>query len=350
MSVLTVLPPAFAVEKVAAVIHDLYGIGGSFTPLASERDQNFRLTEANGRNWVVKIANAAEERAALDFQAALLRHVAETDPALPLPHLKATRAGQSLGKCRGDDGCDHFVRVVTWLPGQPIALGARSPALLANFGAFLGRLTLALRGFNHPGATRVFAWDLLQAGQSRVRLSFIDDPAQRRLLDYYLDRFDGSVAPALRRCRAQIIHGDANDYNVLADTDAGETIAGLIDFGDAIHAPLINELAVAAAYAILACETPVDAAGIIAAAFHRVNPLHAHELDLLYDLIALRLVISVTLSASRRDRVKDNAYLGIGEAPAWNLLNRLRAMDPVIATGILRHACGFEAATGAIIS
>ena len=55
----------------------------------------------------------------------------------------------------------------------------------------------------------------------------------------------------------------------------------------------------------------------------------------------------MTLSASRRERVKDNAYLNISEAPAWAMLERLRAMDPALATGILRHACGFEAAPGA---
>ena len=92
---------------------------------------------------------------------------------------------------------------------------------------------------------------------------------------------------------------------------------------------------------------PIDVAGRIAAAYHRVYPLQSEEVDLLFDLIAMRLVTSVTLSASRRERVKDNAYLNISEAPAWAMLERLRAMDPALATGILRHACGFEAAPGA---
>jgi 4-aminobutyrate aminotransferase-like enzyme/murein DD-endopeptidase MepM/ murein hydrolase activator NlpD len=121
-------------------------------------------------------------------------------------------------------------------------------------------------------------------------------------------------------------------------------IAGLIDFGDAIHSHLINEIAVAAAYMILDRDAPIDDAGRIAAGFHRVNPLRAEEIDLLFDLMAMRLVISVTISASRHDRVKDNEYLNISEAPAWKLLERLRAMDPVLATGVLRQACGFEAA------
>lgn len=347
MSVLTVLPPTFALAKVEAIVRDLYGIGGKFTPLDSERDQNFRLLEPSGQGWVVKIANQAEDLEALEFQAGLLRHVAEIDPALPLPHLKTTLSGDILGQCKAVDGSVHFVRVVNYLPGKPFAKGQKSPALMANFGAVLGRLTLALQGFGHAGAVRVFDWDLVRAGKSRARLAFIDDPVQREILEYFLGRFDRIVAPALKRCRAQVIHGDANDYNVLVDEATGESIAGLIDFGDAIQSPLINELAVAAAYAIMDRAAPIDDAGAMAAAFHKINPLLPHEIDLLYDLIALRLVISVTISASRRDRSKDNAYLSISEAPAWNLLKRLRAMDPMIAAGVLRQACGFEAAPGA---
>lgn len=347
MSVLTTLPPALPVAKIAAVIDDLYGLAGEMTPLASERDQNFHLVDGSGGNWVVKIANAAEDFAALDFQAALLRHVSAIDPELPLPRLLPTKSGDSLGRCEGAVGQSHYVRVVNWLPGKPFAQGKKTAGLFDSFAAMLGRLTRALQGFGHAGAHRIFDWDLVQAGRSRDRLQFIADAEQRSTLDYFLDRYENRVAPALRQCRAQVIHGDANDYNVLVDAATGETMAGLIDFGDAIHSPLINELAVAAAYAIMDRDAPIDDAATMAAAFHRENPLLVHEIDLLFDLIALRLVISVTMSASRSDRVKDNEYLSISEAPAWNLLRRLRAMDPILATGILRQACGFEAAPGA---
>src|SRR6185369_6185538 len=165
--------------------------------------------------------------------------------------------------------------------------------------------------------------------------------------EYFLDRFETGVAPKLARLRAQVMHGDANDNNLLVDGAVGQRIVGLIDFGDAIHSATIGELAVAGAYAILDQPAPIEVAGRIAAAYHRAYPLQSDELDLLFDLIAMRLVTSVTLSAWRRDRVKDNAYLNISEAPAWAMLERMRAMDPALATGMLRHACGFEAAPGA---
>jgi 4-aminobutyrate aminotransferase-like enzyme/Ser/Thr protein kinase RdoA (MazF antagonist) len=347
MSVLNTLPPAFSLDHVTRIIAAEYGLAGEISPLDSERDQNFRLVTADGDGWVIKIANAAEDISALDFQAGLLRHALAIDPGLPLPALRPTLTGAALGHCQGADGQPHFVRAVRWLPGKPFALGQKSPELFADFGAVLGRLTRALQGYAHAGAIRDFDWDIVQTGNARGRLHHIDDPEQRALVTYFLDRFDHLVAPTLKRCRAQIIHGDANDYNVLVDEAGGTHIAGLIDFGDAIHAPLVNELAVACAYAIMGRDAPIDDAAVIAAAFHRANPLQAEELDLLFDLIAARLVISVTMSAARRERAKDNAYLAISEAPAWTLLRRLRAMDPMIATGILRHACGFEAVSGA---
>ena len=347
MSVLTTLPPAFPVEEAAGLARDLYGLAGTLMPLDSERDQNFRLTEADGTYWVLKIANAAEGFEALDFQAALLRHVQGADASLPLPHLRQTQGGDDLGRTLGPGGQEHFVRVVSWLPGQLYSSSRKTPELFDSLGETLGRLDRALQGFGHSGGHRAFDWDIKQAGRSRDRLHHVEDAAQRGILEHFLARFETHVAPRLARLRAQVIHGDANDNNLLVDGAVGKRITGLIDFGDAIHSATIGELAVAAAYAILDQDAPLEVAGRIAAAYHRVYPLQSDELDLLFDLTAMRLVTSVTLSASRRERVKDNAYLNISEGPAWAALARLRAMDPALATGLLRHACGFEAAPGA---
>ncbi|GAB2179065.1 aminotransferase class III-fold pyridoxal phosphate-dependent enzyme [Dongia sp. agr-C8] len=347
MSVLTTLPPQFSIAEVAGIADTLYGLSGEFTRLDSERDQNFRLTEANGTGWVLKIANAAEDHQALAFQAALLRHVQAIDPSLPLPHLRPTLSGEDLGRTGMRGGTEHFVRLVSWLPGQLYSSSQRTAALHDSLGECLGRLDRALQSFGHPGAHRDFDWDIKQAGRSRGRLDFLIDPKQRALVDHFLERFETKVAPRLARLRAQVIHGDANDNNLLVDGAVGQRIVGLIDFGDAIHSATIGELAVAGAYAILDQPAPIDVAGTIAAGYHQVHPLQSEELDLLFDLMAMRLVTSVTLSASRRDRVKDNAYLNISEAPAWAMLGRMRAMDPALATGMLRHACGFEAAPGA---
>ena len=61
-------------------------------------------------------------------------------------------------------------------------------------------------------------------------------------------RFTEHARPALPGLRAQAIHNDLNLYNVLVDPRDHDVIAGILDFGDMVRAPLVNDLAVAASY------------------------------------------------------------------------------------------------------
>ena len=339
--------PAFSLREAAQLAMDRFGIGGRVTVLDSERDQNFKLSHDDGSQWILKIVNASEPVSECEFQVALLDHLARNNPDVAAPRLTISQNGTPLADAISDAGERHAVRLVTWLPGLPMAMSGRTPALLENLGRALGRLDSALQGFIHPGALRTFDWDIREAGAARQRLHHVSDVADRALVRGLLDHFDAAVAPHLAGLRAQVIHNDANDWNVLVDEDNHERIAGIIDFGDALYSPLIAEVAVACAYSILDVEDPIGAAATLVAGFHAEYPLREEELDVLFDLIAMRLVISVTLSAQRKEKSADNPYLAISEAPAWRLLRRFGAMNRRFATSILRNACGFEATPGA---
>ena len=338
--------PQFSREEAASLAASHFGVGGAASPLDSERDQNFKLMSADG-DWIFKIVNASEPHQESEFQAALLDHLARSGADVAVPGLRKTPEGAALAHAPADGGGQHALRLVSWLPGLPLAEVARTPQVLAGLGAALGRLDRALQGFIHPGALRSFDWDIRQASAARGRLAHVADDADRALLERFLDRFDAEVAPKLASLRAQVIHNDANDWNVLVDENDHDRIAGIIDFGDALYSPLIAEVAVACAYSILDVEDPIGAAASLAAGFHAEYPLREEEIDLLFDLIVARLVISVSLSAVRKAQVGANPYLAISEAPAWRLLRRLDAMNRRFATAILRHACGFDAAPGA---
>lgn len=338
--------PAFSLEQALELAAKHFGVTGTLSQLDSERDQNFRVTSAGG-DWIFKVINASEPHPESEFQVALLDHLARTAPDFAAPELKQTADGSWLAHADGNGGERHALRMVSWLPGKPLAEVERSPQALDSLGRALGRLDRALQGFIHPGALRSFDWDIRRAGDSRGRLAHVRDADDRALLTRFLDRFDADVAPRLPKLRAQVIHNDANDWNVLVDANNPVQVAGLIDFGDALHSPLIAEVAVACAYAILDTDDPIGAAATLTAGFHAECPLREEEVDLLFDLIAMRLVTSVTLSAMRRKQTGDNPYLSISEAPAWRLLRRLDAMNRRFATAILRHACGFDAAPGA---
>ncbi len=67
-TVLEAQAPAFSTQQAEAIARRAFGIEASAHPLASERDQNFQLRAKDGSEWVLKIANAAENPALLDMQ------------------------------------------------------------------------------------------------------------------------------------------------------------------------------------------------------------------------------------------------------------------------------------------
>ena len=83
------LAPRLTEEDALRIVADRYGLYGETEALPSERDQNFRITIEDGAEYVLKVANAAEERAALDLQNQAMRHVAgkasQHRPGCPLP-------------------------------------------------------------------------------------------------------------------------------------------------------------------------------------------------------------------------------------------------------------------------
>lgn len=339
--------PDFSIEQAKLLLAEHYGRDGSLSPLDSERDQNFKVAASDGKIYILKIVNAAEPLVESEFQTALLGRLGVHAPDLPVPHIHKTVSGASLAETTRGHGVRHLLRLVGWVAGVPLAQASRSDAALESLGSLLGRFDAALKGFMHPGALRDLDWNLCNAGRSAERLHHIADVDDRALLERFLARFETKVAPRLPKLRSAVIHNDANDWNVLVESADHDRIAGVIDFGDALYAPVIAEVAIAAAYAGLDHADPIGAAAAIARGFHAEYPLLEEEIDLLFDLIAMRLVTSVTISASRRSHTDGNPYLAISEIPAWTLLRKLDAMNPRFATAILRHACGFEAAPGA---
>ena len=241
----------------------------------------------------------------------------------------------------------HLIRAVDYLEGTPLA---RSPnrrrcsgASAASSAVSTERCRVSAMPAPIAISTGICARPAARAPGSQPCV----DAEEREICDYFLDRFETGVAPQLAALRASVIHNDANDWNVLVAGN-GQEISGLIDFGDALHTALICELAVAAAYAILETDDPLGAVAHMIGAYHEELPLLPAEVDLLFDLIAMRLVTSVTISAERRPRIDGNPYLNISEKPAWDMLRRLAPhRSPYRARRFCAMACGFEVAPGA---
>jgi 4-aminobutyrate aminotransferase-like enzyme/murein DD-endopeptidase MepM/ murein hydrolase activator NlpD len=141
-----------------------------------------------------------------------------------------------------------------------------------------------------------------------------------------------------------VIHNDANDNNILVSTDLIDPeVLAIIDYGDAVFSSLVNDLAVAIAYAVMDKPDPLAAALPILRGYHASFPLQEAELEALHTLVAMRLVISVTKSAINKRQEPDNLYLLISEKSAWDLLEKWAAINPTLAYYHFRSACGFTA-------
>ena len=113
--------PRLSTEAAEVLARARFGVVGRARALTSERDLNFRIRAEDGRTYVLKVANAAEEAAVLDFQNRALDHIAAADPDLPTPRVVPTTDGAAMFESQGS-----LVRLLTWLaliPSGVVALG-----------------------------------------------------------------------------------------------------------------------------------------------------------------------------------------------------------------------------------
>ena len=345
MSAFETPPPALDATALAELARRHWGLSGTLSPLISERDQNARLETDAGR-FVLKLSNAGEDRGQLAVQAAVLRHL-EAQGLAGIPRLIPTLAGGDAAEAETGFG-PGVLRLVTWVDGPLLSGAARSIAQLSSLGAYMGRLTRALQGFGHPGAFRPgFLWSLDNASDVADWVDDIADPGRRTLVRALFARYGARIAPRLSGLRVSVLHQDANDNNVIVDAADPGRVAGLIDFGDMAHGRTINELAITLAYALLDAPDLYAAARAVIAGYVAEFPITVDEAEVLFDLMRMRLAMSVCISSRRARENPGNDYLTISQAPAFALLERFERIDPEFMVALCRKAAGFDATRGA---
>src|SRR6516162_7873554 len=331
-------PPAFSDEAARQVLHDGFGLAGSLTALAGERDQNFRVDTPDGRRFLFKISNPADTEPVLDMQRAALRHIEQVDPGLPVMRAIPCTSGDPWAEVPGPDGRSYPVRLFTFLPGRTMAAAALSSGALRSIGQTTARLGRALRGFFHPAADYEILWDITRLPALRPMLVHVPDAARRAQVTRVLDRFEAQVAPVLPGLRAQVIHADLSLNNLLLGEDL--QVSGIVDFGDMTHAPLVCDLAVAVADVLHGREDTVGAAEVMIGGYVAVTPLDDEEAGLLADLVAARLAADITLTTWRLGVYPDNAaYAADSESGAPAFLDSIEAVGLDAVGERFRDAC-----------
>jgi len=318
-AVLTAPPAPVATDWASGLLQRVYGLSGALKPLSGERDANFLLEPAQGgARCMLKLSHPDEDPLVADFQTQALLHVAATDPGLPVQRLLRDRQGAASVQIEDAEGRTRVARVFSYLEGLPMPQAPRSGAQRRSVARTLARLDRALAGLAHAAAARELPWDIQRAERVRPLLMHVADPARRALAEAALDAFERHTKPVLRGLRRQPIHNDSNPSNLLVDPAEPARVSGILDFGDMVHAPLVNEVAVAASYQLDECGDALAMIARFAADYHAVLPLTEAETFVLLDLVRARLAMIVAISGWRAARQPDNqAYLMRNNAVSW---------------------------------
>lgn len=234
------------------------------------------------------------------------------------------------------DGEKKICRMLTFLDGEFLGDSKPSKKLFQSFGSFLAETDIKLQNLsNYTIKARQWEWDIQYLDLNKKFIDDIPNAKDRNTVNYFFQQFEEIVRPVLPNLRKQIIHNDANEWNVLSKN--GE-VSGFIDFGDLAYSLLINELAIAITYACYDKENPLECASIILKSYHSKLPIEENEIKILYYLIAARLSASVCNSAHSRKINPDNTYASVSEKSAWNMLYRWLSINPIKAENTFKEA------------
>ena len=341
LAVLQSDPPDVPRAEIEVLVAQSYGLKTEATPLGSERDQNILLRSPDGASFVFKIGNSAETASVFSFHTAALEHLAQQAPDVPVPRLVLTAGGDAELSWRSNDGVARRSRLVTFLPGVPMARSVRSLAQVSTFGRLAASFGRAMQGFSHPGSHHDLLWDLKQASRLRGLLPFVRSTKEAEQIATILDRFETHVRPVLSDLPFQVVHGDLNPSNVLVDPAAPDLPTGLIDFGDMVFSPRVADVAVAAAYLVDQNARSIEPIVAFVAAYNDVTPLQPAEVALLPDLIETRFALSLAISAWRAERYPANRdYILRNRTAALAGLEAFSSVSPSLLESRLRQACG----------
>ena len=320
MSIFDTKPPIINKENIHNWLEKNYkifnnNIKKSLT-LNSERDFNLKIETKNKKKFVVKISNSSEDYKILQLQDSLLNYLLKTKIKNNIPRV----IHRSIHTISDDKNRKCYLRILTYLDGEMFADKQENLLLCKNLSRFLGYLSLSLIKFKNKAAKRNFIWDSTRIDWIKSNINLFSDKKKREIIKMVLDSYQKNIKKKLNQFRYSIIHGDANNYNIVVKKNK---ITGLLDYGDSIFAPTVCELSVALAYTLMNSDEIIDKCYYMVKEYNSIYKLNKIEIEAISTLISTRLAITVTMAAIQKKKYPDNKYLTISEKDAWNLLYKL---------------------------
>ncbi|MDA9580668.1 aminotransferase class III-fold pyridoxal phosphate-dependent enzyme [Luminiphilus sp.] len=343
MSIPETHPPRLSPDEIKIFVRSSYGIDAVATrDLGSYIDQNIHITASSGGEYLLKVHDAREHEAVLDLQNKVMEHLSENIDDVTFPHAIISLAGKEIETLQGADGCTHYARILSFIPGTLLKEVTPVPfCLLEDIGRIAGEMDAALENFYHPASNRPdIPWDLKNATRTGRLSRYIESPHKRRIAEYFLLKFDNEVAPALGELRKSVVHGDTHRFSILLE-ESHQRVSGIIDFGDVVYTHTVCNLAVCLSDMAVNQKDPIAAASELVGAYHQAYPLGEAELSILFPLMCTRLAIYVSMATYTRVQGLKNDHALSKEEDIWALMERLVEINPLHALESFRIACGF---------
>ena len=325
-----------------------WNIDAELSVLPGELDQNFLAQEKDGSKCILKIMRKECPHWLIKAQIEAIEHLSKKDSSLKVPMILRSSKGASFIDEVDCSGNERLVWVQEHIPGKCYAeIKQKSPAISFDLGVALGRIAKALADYKNESLVRDFKWNLPGSLWIKKYLTTIENSDRLKIISKIIDDFE-EILPELSSLRQQTIHNDPNDYNILISGEKYQSlnVSGIIDFGDICVAPRICDLSIAAAYIVLDHTEPEKMLAAFVSGYHSVYPLDIEEVDLVWRLLRMRLAVSVVNSTLLASKNKNDAYITISQAPAWDFLENFRINEGLIKAR-LRSVCGMPVVEGA---
>ena len=256
---------------------------------------NFLVGKDASEHHVLKITIDPEADVPLEEKVLTRLHEA----GIPVPRAIPSRTSDIVETSH--DGVAASARLQGFLPGTLWRELDSTIPRLRGIGLMIASIHEALDGFieEHPESRRTHAWDLSKVGRYRNSISRFTDPEHRKILERCMHQYAAIATPALASCPQGMMHGDPNDENILFQ---GDEISGVVDLGDTQQGALIQDLAIALAYALQPKNSTLEDAAILVAGYDEKRRLQPIEEEILFPLVMARLACSALIGIERRDQ------------------------------------------------
>ncbi len=329
----------FELQFIETLVYSNYGIKVKATQVEGESDDNFKLNSKN-KSYFFKIYPKKTDPKFVKFQTNLLINLKDYKKAA---NNKLTLDKKPYATFFDKENEIRYFRMNDWINGRLwSSVNPINKNLRHELGLESAKLILKLKKINSNYLREDFDWDLSNYLWIEKFYKKIDIGKKRQLIIENLLLNFKKKQSEYEGLRKNLIHNDLNDNNIIVSENLkNPNIVGFIDFGDCIKSQLINELAVTCAYGIIDSTNLVESACEIIKGFNSEIKISEIEIGFLYELVLLRISISILKSSLNEKYNPGNKYLQVSKDDMLLIFDKWADINQELATYFFRNACSF---------